>query len=610
MPTEPRDAQWIVYPPADGKFSGYWTKDDPSRIPELSAPMGQNTTPNEGDRISIRPYGFELFPTSTTFSTATTPTTTLWTFHLRDGSQILIGAQGSNLVWFDEVTQTYANLNSGYASADFGFAEMNVSTDLHSYLYFGNAVDDFSRWTGEHTNLDGALVGGEVVINVDSTTGFPASGTIRIGTTDVTYTGATATTFTGCVGTPAAADNTPVSDAVQTYADRPKGNIYLAFDNRLFIAGITDTPQAVYFSRYAEPTSFLGATTVSAATATQPGIFNLVEGGGAVTAMVCDEQFLYMFKENIVYGATLSDSLYSLAPLKPFDGKSQTTGAKSKRSVFVGGNRVFFVSKDNQIYALQRVETIDYPQMVPISDPIQPTVNTLNFDSLAGIVYGRMAYFSCRASVDSDNNDLLLVYNIHENTWDTPVINFGASDWAVYKINGKEELLFGDAFSPNIWRVTDTPADYEYDTTASWRTKQYDFGQGSTLKELEAVFIEGYIDDNTELTVNLYLDDNGFTGTTSTVISGTETRFLFNTTTLNAFGLTPFGTEVFGSNIDPSGRKKFRVFLNKDLRRVPFFTAQLEFASSGINQQWEVIRYGFLLRPHSQPIPTSLCRNW
>jgi hypothetical protein len=610
MGVEPRKAQWVVFPPADGRFFGYYTKDDPSRIPELTAPMGQNTTPNEGDRISIRPYGFELFPTTATFSTSTTPTTTLWTFHKRDGSQILVAAQGSNLVWFDEVTQTYANLNSGYTSADFGFAEMNISTDLHSYLYFGNGVQDFSRWTGEHTNLNGALVGGEVTINVDSTTGFPASGTLRIGTTDVTYSGATATSFTGAVGTPAAADNLPISQAVQTYSGNPKGNIYIAFDNRLFVAGITASPQAVYFSRYADATDYTSATVITAATADDPGIFNLVEGGGPVTAMVCDEQFLYMFKENIIYSATLSDSLYSLAPLKPFDGRSQTTGAKSKRSVFVGGNSVFFVSKDNQIYSLQRVEQLDYPQMVPISENIQPTVDGLDFSSLSGIVYGRLAYFSCRASADSDNNDVVLVYNIHHGTWDTPVINFGASDWTVYKIDGVERLLFGDAFSSNIWKVTDTPVDYEYSTTASWRTKQYDFGQESTLKQLDAVFLEGYIDGNTELTVNLYLDDNGFTDLTSTVITGTETDFLFSTTTLNAFGLTPFGTEVFGSNVDSSGRKKFRIFLNRNLRRVPFFTAQLEFLSSGVNQQWEIIRYGFLVSPHEQPIPTKLCRNW
>ena len=41
-------------------------------------------------------------------------------------------------------------------------------------------------------------------ITVDTTAGFPSSGTLKIGTTEVTYTGLTSTTFTGCSGTPAA----------------------------------------------------------------------------------------------------------------------------------------------------------------------------------------------------------------------------------------------------------------------------------------------------------------------------------------------------------------------------------------------------------------------
>lgn len=386
--TEPVNSKWVIYPPNPNEdFIGLLTKDDPSTIPDLAAPNGQNTTPNKGDRISNRNFGFDIFPSTQALSAVTSPSRSLFTFHKRDGEQILIVAQGANLLWFDEASQTYGNLGSSYTSDDFGFAEMNINTDATSFLYFGNAVEDFSRWTGNHTSLTSALVGGEAVIPVTDTTLFPATGTIRIGVTDVTYTGVTATSFTGAVGTPASAIGLPVAQAVQTFAANPKGNIYLAADNRLFIAGIIGAEQAIFFSKYADATTYAAAVIVTASTATNPGIFNLVEGGGAVTAMVQDEQSLYFFKNNIIYSATLSDSFYSLVPLKPFDGRSQTTGAATKRCVFVGGNRVFFVSKDNQIFSLQRVETIDYPQMVPISYPIQPTVDSFSFDAMAGCVY-------------------------------------------------------------------------------------------------------------------------------------------------------------------------------------------------------------------------------
>lgn len=609
MPTEPRTSKWQIFPDG-GKFAGFFTDEDPSQIPELASPNGQNTTVNDGDRISIRDYGYSIYPSTATLNATQEPTPSLWTFHKRSGEQILMRAHGSDLEWFDEVSQAWANLGSTYTSDDFGFAEMNINTDSSSYIYFGNAVQDFSRWNGEHTNLTAPLLGAEATINVTSTTGFLAADTIRIGTTDVAYTGVTATTFTGCVGTPAALSGAAVAQIVETDNAGPKGNIYLAADNRLFIAGITVTPQAVYFSRYADATDFLGAAIVTTSTADAPGIFNLVEGGGAVTSMVLDEQTIYMFKENIIYGATLSDSFYSLVPLKPFDGRSQTTGAKTKRGIFVGGNMVFFVSKDNQIYALERVATIDYPQMTPISENIQITINTLDFSQVSGIVYGKFAYFACKSASTAAINDTVLVYNIRKGTWATPVVNFNVREWAVYVVDGVERLFFSDAATPNVWQVTSTPTDYIYSTLASYKTKQHSFGLPHALKELDGLFIEGYIDDNTELTINLYLDELGFTQSLSTTFSGTETQYLFEGTDLNTFGLTAFGTQRFGSNEDTSGKKKFRFFLNEDLRRKPFFNAQLEFVSSGINQQWEVLRYGFLVRQHSQPMPTNLLRNW
>ena len=52
--------------------------------------------------------------------------------------------------------------------------------------------------TNDSTTLDGAALVGDTTITVQSTTGFPATGTILIGTEQITYTGTTATTFTGC----------------------------------------------------------------------------------------------------------------------------------------------------------------------------------------------------------------------------------------------------------------------------------------------------------------------------------------------------------------------------------------------------------------------------
>ena len=68
--------------------------------------------------------------------------------------------------------------------------------------------------------LDGALSGGEATVIVLDTTGFTDSGTAYLdpGDTDdeFTYSGRTATTFTGCSGVGAHADGTKVAQSLET----------------------------------------------------------------------------------------------------------------------------------------------------------------------------------------------------------------------------------------------------------------------------------------------------------------------------------------------------------------------------------------------------------
>ena len=68
------------------------------------------------------------------------------------------------------------------------------------YLYFdGEDMNAHVKPTGDSaqsTQLNGALTKTATTVTVDSTTGFPTTGTIVIGSEQMTYTGVTATTFT------------------------------------------------------------------------------------------------------------------------------------------------------------------------------------------------------------------------------------------------------------------------------------------------------------------------------------------------------------------------------------------------------------------------------
>ena len=89
------------------------------------------------------------------------------------------------------------------------------------------------------TNLDGALTDSATTVTVNSTTGFDSTGTIFIGNEQITYTGTSSTTFTGCTrganSTTAAAhsDDTQVaqfeSGGVPQYVARTPDNNFLLY---------------------------------------------------------------------------------------------------------------------------------------------------------------------------------------------------------------------------------------------------------------------------------------------------------------------------------------------------------------------------------------------
>jgi len=597
--TSESGAVWIPFE----EFQGYYTKRGADKVPDGASPNGQNTSANYGDRISIRQAGYDIFPDSDPASATTTGIGTMHTFRRRDGVSILMRAASSTLEWYDSHGEDWETLKTGYASDDFGFADNDVNTDKESYTYFGNSYQPFSRWTGDRTYLTATVASGAVTLSVADTSGFPATGSISYCGTEQAYSGKTATSFTVASAVDCPTDR-GVAQAVETFSDMttyPRGNIYLFADNRLWIAGTTSTPERVYFSGYGTSTQFDFDTLVNSSTAADPGLFNLAEGGGKVTAMVMDEGSIYVFKRSIIYKATLTDTLYSVVPLKSFDQKGQTMGAVNKRSTFSATNGVTFITPDNQIMLLQRVETIDYPQNTPISDSISPTVAGLDFSSSTGITFRDKEYIACKSSTDSTFNDTVLVFNLSTGMWDTPIVGWNVGDWAIYEDGGKEKLFFSNGTSLDTYEVLGVPIDSSYDTVASWRTKQYSFGVPTGLKYVENVYIEGYIAKNTTLTISLLLDEDGFTQTYSTTLSGEESAYIYDSSEYNVIGLSPFGTRRFGSNEDISGKKKFRIYLGKDFRQVPAYAAQLEFASDGQNQDWEVDGYAFLVR--NAPVP-------
>ena len=71
------------------------------------------------------------------------------------------------------------------------------------YAFFDNVdvtqyVTPTPPFVNKYSKLNGALTDSATTITVDSTSVFPSSGTIQIGSEKINYTNTTSTTFTGC----------------------------------------------------------------------------------------------------------------------------------------------------------------------------------------------------------------------------------------------------------------------------------------------------------------------------------------------------------------------------------------------------------------------------
>ena len=183
------------------------------------------------------------------------------------------------------------------------------------------SVLDYHEYLDRHINqedevvstaLNGSHTDSVTTITVDSTTGFDSTGTIVVGTEEITYTGTSSTTFTGATrgagGTTAAAhsDDDTVTQfdggSIPTHVIRTPDNAY----------GLFPYPEKAYtlaFDYYTHPSSDLDA---HGDTTTIPDRFKhvIVDGAVAYVYLYRSEVPLYersfaLFNEGIKHMQTL-----------------------------------------------------------------------------------------------------------------------------------------------------------------------------------------------------------------------------------------------------------------------------------------------------------------
>ena len=201
-------------------------------------------------------------------------------------------------------------------------------------------MQDLTNWPSL-TALNGALNDSATTVTVDSTEDFPTSGTVTIGSEDISYTGKTDTTFTGCTrganSTSAAAHDDDAAVYVTVYTKSIR-----AF--RSFLVALNVTRGGVSYPRVVKWSTEAGIQGVPSSwnettSTVDAGEYELADTKGDILDGLQLRDTFMIYKEDATYSMSFVGTpfIFSFRQLSP------TIGAISKNCVaeFDGGHAIF-----------------------------------------------------------------------------------------------------------------------------------------------------------------------------------------------------------------------------------------------------------------------------
>ncbi|MBF86026.1 MAG: hypothetical protein CL489_16355 [Acidobacteria bacterium] len=264
-------------------------------------------------------------------------------------------------------------------SRDVNFSAANAKPLTRMYAYFDKIdVSAYSKPTGSYagsTLLNGALTKTATTVTVDSTTGFPSTGTIKIGNEFMTYTGTTSTTFTAITRNSdvslaeaeAHVDNTAVSGSVNSMP--------LITDSSGALTGTYTIPNSTALKFQTGIKEF--RLTDSATDSRTLG--DVLSAGSADYTAAGINDHIQETLHNIDYGKIVGTTIFGDAEHikqtnKSFERRhtgdplAQTFLVQNEGGMFITKVDVFFYSKDESLPVTVDVRTVEngYPTLMSL----------------------------------------------------------------------------------------------------------------------------------------------------------------------------------------------------------------------------------------------------
>jgi hypothetical protein len=119
-----------------------------------------------------------------------------------------------------------------------------------------------------------------------------------------------------------------------------------------------------------------------------------------------------------------------------------------------------------------------------------------------------------------------------------------------------------------------------------------DKGDRTQTKASDGLYVEGYIQQNTELTADVIGDLDSFMGVQTVVIDGSDAATVAFGSGAHSLGKNPLGSQPLGGANTVLSTLPAWFHVIKTYDESPFYLEQISFSTKGVDLDWELITFG------------------
>lgn len=369
----------------------------------------------------------------------------------------------------------------------------------------------------------------------------------------------------------------------------PAADVFGVFGKRLF-CNDTASPSNISYSDVDDPDTGLGTNFINVDVGT----------GSDVTALIANNDFLQVFKDNAIHGINFSfDSNYNMTVPQQQQIIQRGGGCYATGSAIpVYGYTYYLSNKGFESYGPSSDRVVaDKP--MPLSLKIDPTAQNINFLYRSDInaVFYNSKYMCSVPFANSSVNDYIFVYNENIKR------RFGFDNWVIYTgvpalafaifrdANKKDVLYFVSHSEEKLYKFNNSFSDNGFGYDRIWKSKTFQFGERTVWKYLD---IEGSITQNTTIYVDINTDGVQVSGSdgnqlhidsSNLTLSATGEGYIGD----NYIGDSYVGGGMAGNDTTPMYKFKKRIYFPDTVNYG--YNMWFQLRNQVVGQGWKISRY-------------------